>query len=382
MASANHVDLTAIMTALGGRQAMQDVLGVGASAISNYVARGSVPTHVRSKLYNALTARGYQVRLDDLSIFCGPDAATSQMKKPMVLLIIGGGIAAYKALETARRMQQLGLDVTGVMTKSASQFITPLSVAALTNQKCYDDLFSLTDEAEMGHIRLARSADLVLVMPATANLMARAACGLADDLATTILLATTAPILMAPAMNPAMWAHPATIANQAILRQRGIHMIGPTEGDTACGEIGSGRMSEPADIAATAFELAVKRPQSLAGKTAIVTAGPTVEPIDSVRFIANHSSGKTRLCDCRGTGRAGRISYTDQWASGPSSTATATAGFGANRPRHASGGTCRFASRYCDLRRRGCRLARCRSTPYKIKKTRSSHRHADATKPC
>ena len=292
MALANHVDLTAIMTALGGRQAMQDVLGVGASAISNYVARGSVPTHVRSKLYNALTARGYQVRLDDLSILCGPDAATSQMKKPMVLLIIGGGIAAYKALETARRMQQLGLDVTGVMTKSAAQFITPLSVAALTNQKCYDDLFSLTDEAEMGHIRLARSADLVLVMPATANLMARAACGLADDLATTILLATTAPILMAPAMNPAMWAHPATIANQAILRQRGIHMIGPTEGDTACGEIGSGRMSEPADIAATAFELAVKRPQSLAGKTAIVTAGPTVEPIDSVRFIANHSSGK------------------------------------------------------------------------------------------
>ena len=292
MVSANHVDLTAIMTALGGRQAMQDVLGVGASAISNYVARGSVPTHVRSKLYNALTARGYQVRLDDLSILYGPHEATSQIKKPMVLLIIGGGIAAYKALETARRMQQLGLNVTGVMTKSAAQFITPLSVAALTNQKCYDDLFSLTDEAEMGHIRLARSADLVLVMPATANLMARAACGLADDLATTILLATTAPILMAPAMNPAMWAHPATIANQAILRQRGIHMIGPTEGDTACGEIGSGRMSEPADIAATAFELAVKRPQSLAGKAAIVTAGPTVEPIDSVRFIANHSSGK------------------------------------------------------------------------------------------
>ncbi|MGB0197745.1 MAG: bifunctional phosphopantothenoylcysteine decarboxylase/phosphopantothenate--cysteine ligase CoaBC [Candidatus Puniceispirillaceae bacterium] len=210
----------------------------------------------------------------------------------MILLIIGGGIAAYKALEAARQMQRLGLDVTGVMTKSAKQFITPLSVAALTNQKCYDDLFSLTDEAEMGHIRLARSADLVVVMPATANLMARAASGLADDLATTILLATTAPILMAPAMNPAMWAHPATVANLTVLRQRGVHMIGPTEGDTACGEIGSGRMSEPADIAAAAFELVVKRPQSLAGKTAIVTAGPTVEPIDSVRFIANHSSGK------------------------------------------------------------------------------------------
>ena len=292
MAPTNNVDLTAIMTALGGRQALQDLLGVGASAISNYVARGTVPTHVRSKLYGALTARGYQVRLDDLSILCAPEAPATASTKPMVLLIIGGGIAAYKALETARQMQRLGLDVTGVMTKSAAQFITPLSVAALTNQKCYDDLFSLTDEAEMGHIRLARSADVVLVMPATANLMARAAAGIADDLATTILLATTAPVLMAPAMNPAMWTHPATSANLSTLQQRGVHMIGPTEGDTACGEIGSGRMSEPADIAAAAYQFAVKRPRLLDGKTAIVTAGPTVEPIDSVRFIANHSSGK------------------------------------------------------------------------------------------
>ena len=251
----------------------------GAQPISNYVARGSVPTHVRSKLYNALTARGYKVRLEDLSIICGPDVTTNPAAKPMILLIIGGGIAAYKALETARQMQRLGLDVTGIMTKSAGQFITPLSVAALTNQKCYDDLFSLTDEAEMGHITLARSADLVVVMPATANLMARAASGLADDLATTILLATTAPILMAPAMNPAMWAHPATVANLAVLRQRGVHVIGPTEGDTACGEIGSGRMGEPADIAAMAFELVAKRPQSLTGKTAIVTAGPRLNPL-------------------------------------------------------------------------------------------------------
>jgi len=291
MMSHSNIDLTAIMTALGGRQAMQEILGVGASAISNYMSRGTVPAHVRSKLFSALSARGYQVRPDDLAILSGP-APTIQTTKPMVLLIIGGGIAAYKALETARQMQRLGLDVTGVMTKAAAEFITPLSVAALTNQKCYDDLFSLTDEAEMGHIRLARSADLVLVMPATANLMARAAAGMANDLATTILLATTAPILMAPAMNPAMWAHPATKANLANLRQRGVHMIGPTEGDTACGEIGSGRMSEPVDIAAAAFDLAVKQPQSLAGKTALVTAGPTVEPIDSVRFIANRSSGK------------------------------------------------------------------------------------------
>jgi phosphopantothenoylcysteine decarboxylase/phosphopantothenate--cysteine ligase len=287
-----NVDLTAIMTALGGRQAVQNILGVGPSAISNYVARGTLPTHARSKLYTALTERGYQVRLEDLSILCGPDMAQGATDQRRVLLIIGGGIAAYKALEAARQLQRMGYEVTGVMTKSAQQFITPLSVAALTNQKCYDDLFSLTDEAEMGHIRLARSADLVLVMPATANLMARAANGLADDLATTILLATTAPIVMAPAMNPAMWAHPATVANLAVLRSRNVHFVGPTDGDTACGEIGSGRMSEPSDIAAAVHKIMVKHPQSLVGKHAIVTAGPTVEPIDSVRFIANHSSGK------------------------------------------------------------------------------------------
>ena len=153
VASGSKVDLTAIMTALGGRQAIQDLLGVGASAISNYMARGTVPTRVRSKLYGALTARGYQARPDDLSIICGPDVADTPSTNPMVLLIIGGGISAYKALETARQMQRLGLDVTSIITKSATHFITPLSVAALTKQKCYDDLFSLTDETEMGHIR-------------------------------------------------------------------------------------------------------------------------------------------------------------------------------------------------------------------------------------
>ena len=172
-----------------------------------------------------------------------------------ILLIVAGGIAAYKALETARQLQQLGAHVTGVMTDGAKQFITPLSLAALTGEKCYDSLFSLTDEAEMGHIRLARSADLVLVVPATANFMARANAGIADDLATTILLATTAKVAMAPAMNPAMWAHAATKHNFASLRQRGVHMIGPVSGDTACGEEGEGRMCEPADIAAAAMQL-------------------------------------------------------------------------------------------------------------------------------
>ncbi|MGA0182990.1 MAG: flavoprotein, partial [Candidatus Puniceispirillaceae bacterium] len=179
-------------------------------------------------------------------------ASLGNHKGPRILLIVAGGIAAYKALEVARQLQQLGAHVTGVMTDSAKQFITPLSLAALTGEKCYDSLFSLTDEAEMGHIRLARSADLVLVVPATANFMARANAGIADDLATTILLATTAKVAMAPAMNPAMWAHPATQSNFASLRQRGVEMIGPVSGDTACGEEGEGRMCEPAMIAAAA----------------------------------------------------------------------------------------------------------------------------------
>ena len=220
----------------------------------------------------------------------GHPAGTPQRRDP---LIVSGGIAAYKALETARRLIDRGAHVTGVMTQSAKEFISPLSLAALTGEKCYDSLFSLTDEAEMGHINLARGADLVLVVPATANFIARAAAGLADDLAATVLLATTATIAMAPAMNPAMWAHPATQENLNRLKQRGVHIIGPASGDTACGEEGEGRMNEPLDIAAAALDLVTTRPPSkLDGKHVIITSGPTVEPIDSVRFIANHSSGK------------------------------------------------------------------------------------------
>ena len=210
-----------------------------------------------------------------------------------VLLIIGGGIAAYKSLELIRRLQDRQIAVRCVMTKSAGQFVTPLSVGALSVDKVYTDLFSLTDEAEMGHIRLSREADLVVVAPATANLLAKMAGGLADDLASTVLLATDKPVLVAPAMNPMMWDHPATRRNLAQLRADGVEVLGPNAGDMACGEVGAGRMSEPAELAAViAAQLDLPRHRPLLGRTALVTSGPTREPIDPVRFIMNHSSGK------------------------------------------------------------------------------------------
>ena len=305
------MNLLAIITALGGRPALQQLLNVGPSAISNYVTRGHLPNRAKPIIYAALTAKGYQVRPDDLEILASPSKlpVTDRINYsgPHIVLIISGGIAAYKALETVRQLQKRGANITGVMTESAKQFVTPLSLAALTGTKCYDSLFSLTDEAEMGHIQLARSADLVLVVPATANFVARANAGIADDLATTILLATTAKVVMAPAMNPAMWAHPATKNNIASLSQRGVHMIGPDSGDTACGEEGDGRMSEPSHIADVAMMLVGAPPinhtygtavskkgrdGALIGKRVLVTSGPTIEPIDKVRFISNRSSGK------------------------------------------------------------------------------------------
>ena len=298
-----NCDLAAIITALGGRQALQDLLDVGPSAISNYLARGELPQRAHAPVCEALRLRGYQVHPGSLEILgqtqlAGGTGPTTNFRSDRpaqrVLLIVGGGIAAYKALEVARRLQDHNVEVTGVMTTGAQQFITPLSLAALTASQVYTDLFSLTDEAEMGHIRLAREADLIIVAPATANLMARAANGLADDLATTILLATTAPVLMAPAMNPAMWQHPATAENVARLANRGIQFVGPTAGDMACGEDGVGRLAEPAAIVQAALNClsADSQPDDLSGLHAIVTSGPTVEPIDSVRFIANRSSGK------------------------------------------------------------------------------------------
>lgn len=209
-----------------------------------------------------------------------------------ILLIIAGGIAAYKSLDLIRRLRERGASVRPIMTRGAQEFVTPLAVGALSASHVYTELFSREDEQDVGHIRLARECDLVLVAPATADLMAKMAHGLADDLASTVLLATDRPVLIAPAMNPKMWAHPATQRNFAMLQRDGIQAIGPMEGEMAeSGERGRGRMAEPLEIA-TRVEDMLSGPKPLAGMKAIVTSGPTHEPIDPVRYIANRSSGK------------------------------------------------------------------------------------------
>ena len=206
-----------------------------------------------------------------------------------ILLIIGGGIAAYKSLQLIRELQKKGAEVLPVMTKSAAEFVTPLSVSALSKNKVFSDLFDLNDEAEMGHIELSRSSDLIIVAPATANLMAKMAFGLATDLPSTLLLATDTPVLIAPAMNVRMWEHPATQNNCKTLIKNGVHFSGPDEGDMACGEFGFGRMSEPETIVKAASDILFNGP--LKGKHIVITSGPTHEPIDPVRYIANRSSG-------------------------------------------------------------------------------------------
>ncbi len=209
-----------------------------------------------------------------------------------LLLVIGGGIAAYKSLELIRRARERGWSVRCVLTPAATQLVTPLSVASLSGDKVYTELFSLTDEAEMGHIRLSREADLVVVAPATADLLAKMAQGHADDLASTLLLATDKPVLVAPAMNPFMWSHPATRRNVTRLVEDGIRLVGPNPGDMACGEIGDGRMAEPHEILAAIEATLHARPGPLSGRRALVTSGPTREAIDPVRYLSNHSSGK------------------------------------------------------------------------------------------
>ena len=209
-----------------------------------------------------------------------------------VLLIIGGGIAAYKCLELIRQLSRQGIKTRVIMTKAAEQFVTPLSVASLSGEKVFNDLFNLTDETEMGHIELSRSTDLVVVAPATADLMAKMANGIAGDFASTTLLATDKSVLVAPAMNVRMWHHAATQRNVEQLKIDGIHFIGPNEGDMACGEFGIGRMAEPAEIVEAIEGLLGVGAKPLAGKSILITAGPTREPIDPVRYISNHSSGK------------------------------------------------------------------------------------------
>jgi phosphopantothenoylcysteine decarboxylase / phosphopantothenate---cysteine ligase len=207
-----------------------------------------------------------------------------------ILLIISGGIAAYKSLELVRLLRKGGHGVTCVLTDGGGHFVTPLSLQALSEAHVYTDLWSLTDESQMGHIELSRAADLVVVAPASANILAAMAGGLAQDLATTLLLATDKAVLAAPAMNVRMWLHPATVANVATLRARGVAFVGPDDGVMACNEFGPGRLAEPPAILAAI--LAMLGPKPLAGRHALVTAGPTHEPIDPVRYIANRSSGR------------------------------------------------------------------------------------------
>lgn len=229
-----------------------------------------------------------------------------------ILLIVGGGIAAYKVLELIRLARRKGIGVTPILTKAGAEFVTPLSLAGLSGSKVYDDLFSLTDEVEMGHIALSRSADLVVVAPATADLVAKMAHGIANDMASVALLATDKDILIAPAMNVRMWHHPATQRNLATLRSDGVEVVGPATGSMACGEFGAGRLVEPTELlAAIEAKLARCTPKplpeagALAGKHVLVTSGPTHEPIDPVRYIANRSSGKQGHAIAAAAARAG-----------------------------------------------------------------------------
>jgi phosphopantothenoylcysteine decarboxylase/phosphopantothenate--cysteine ligase len=226
-----------------------------------------------------------------------------------ILLIIGGGIAAYKALELIRRLAERGIKTRAILTKAGAEFVTPLSVSALSGEKVFQDLFSLTDESEMGHIELSRAADLVVVAPATADLMGKLAGGLASDLASTALLATDKKILMAPAMNVRMWQSPSVRRSFETLKKDGALFVGPNDGEMACGEFGPGRMAEPMEIVA-AIEQALKSAEEnnnapLAGMRALVTAGPTREPVDPVRFLANQSSGKQGYAIAEALARAG-----------------------------------------------------------------------------
>lgn len=221
-----------------------------------------------------------------------------------ILLVVSGGIAAYKALELVRRLRERGASVRSILTRAGAEFVTPLSLAALTEERVFSDLFSLTDEAEMGHIQLSRDADLLVVAPATADILAKMRAGIADDLATTALLATDKPVLVAPAMNVRMWEHPATRDNLDKLKKRGIGVIEPNEGPMACGEFGPGRMAEPLEII-TAIEEHFRFRGLLSGKKVLVTSGPTHEPIDPVRYIANRSSGKQGHAIAEALARAG-----------------------------------------------------------------------------
>ena len=227
------------------------------------------------------------------------------MTEARILLIVSGGIAAYKSLELVRLLKKRGLAVRAVLTDSAGRFVTPLSMGVLTEDHVYGDMFDLKEEREIGHIQLSRQADLVVVAPATANILAKMAAGIADDLATTLLLATDKPVLAVPAMNVRMWDHAATQRNLAQLRADGVHIMEPDDGEMACGEFGKGRLPEPEAIAAEIERLLSSKSKTLKGRHILITAGPTHEPIDPVRYIANRSSGKQGFAIAAAAAQAG-----------------------------------------------------------------------------
>ena len=273
-----------------------------------------------------------------------------------ILLIIGGGIAAYKSLDLIRRLRDRGASVTPVLTRAAEEFVTPLSASALAAAKVYRDLFDLTDEAEMGHIELSRAADLVVVAPATADLMGKMAAGLADDLASTLLMATDKRVLIAPAMNVRMWEHPATRRNLVTLRADGILVVGPDEGPMACGEFGFGRMAEVPDIVAAVEAALAGGP--LAGRRIVLTSGPTHEPIDPVRYIANRSSGTQGAALGRALAALGaEVVFVTGPAEAPPPEGARVVPV-ADGARDAQGGRGGAAGRRRGLCRRGRRLAR------------------------
>ncbi len=295
-----HDTLDFLIDVFGGAEKLQKLLGVGPSALSNYRTRKHLPLIQARKLSKIAPQFGFNLDPHNLKI-----SFKNENQNLEILLIITGGIAAYKALELIRRLKDFDFSITSVMTDSAKKFITPLSVTALSGNKVYSEMFDFTEEQEMGHIQLARKADLILVAPATANFIGKLANGLADDLASTICLVTNAPIYIAPAMNPQMWSNIATKDNCATLLSRGFRFLGPDDGNTACGEIGSGRFADTGFIVSE-IQMALQKKRVnkkvnnnnlehlklLDGIQILITAGPTFEPIDPVRFVGNRSSGK------------------------------------------------------------------------------------------
>lgn len=281
------MDVEKTINLLGGHRKLQKLLKVNKSAISNYKKRGRFPSYALPIIDSELKSKGLNVELPELT------NSKKLKSKKTVVVIVCGGISAYKTPEIIRRLTELKYRVIPVITSGGSKFITPLTLSSVAEEKCYSEIFDLTDEAEMGHIKLARSADIVLVTPASANFIAKIASGMCDELASTLVLASKAPVYICPAMNPAMWSNKTTQYNVKLLKERMFNFIGPEEGISACGEFGFGRLSETKTIINIIERSVINETSELLNDLDIlITAGPTIEPIDEVRYLSNWSSGK------------------------------------------------------------------------------------------